>query len=266
MAAFDDAVVLTVQNDGFTWTVPDGWQQGRGAWGGLVVAACVRAVEELETAERPVRAITVQMSGPVLVGEQHLDVRQVRRGSAMTTWNVDIADASGMTNVHASVITGAPRDVDGAAQARWGRARMGARPEWADVPAVEVGPPTGPAFGPHLDFRPIAGIPGSGGEASTRGWVGFRDGAPWTAARALGIVDAWWPGALVASDRIRPLATVMFAATLLVDPRDLGATALLYYEADLTGTHDGFTSEIRRLWSPEGHLIVENLQSIVVIA
>ena len=29
----------------FTWAIPDGWQQGKGAFGGLVAGAAVRAAE-----------------------------------------------------------------------------------------------------------------------------------------------------------------------------------------------------------------------------
>jgi hypothetical protein len=96
--------------------------------------------------------------------------------------------------------------------------------------------------------------------------VSFADGKAWTRARILGLIDAWWPGALVASDRMRPLATVMFAATILVDPADLDSGQPLFYEGELTAGSQGFTSEVRRLWSPDGHLVAENLQSIVVIA
>lgn len=265
MGDFDAALGIRPIDDGLVWSVPDGWQQGRGAWGGLVVAACVAAVELRESPDRPVRAVTVQMAGPVLVGEQRLQVAEVRRGSAMTTWNVDIVDGGGATVVHASIICGAPRDVDAEALATWGLARMGDQPAWTDVPEIPVGPPQGPDFGPHMSFRPLAGIPGSAGKARTRGWISFTDGRPWTAGRALGIVDAWWPGALVASHGMRPLATVMFAATLVLDPCELD-TQPLFYEGELTAGHDGFTSELRRLWTPDGRLVVENLQSIVIIA
>jgi hypothetical protein len=40
----------------------------------------------------------------------------------------------------------------------------------------------------------------------------------------------------------------------------------LFYEGELTAGSEGFTSEVRRLWSPDGRLVAENLQSIVVIA
>ena len=265
MGDFNAALGIREIGGELVWTVPDGWQQGRGAWGGLVVAACVTAVELRESPERPVRAVTVQMAGPVLVGDQRLVVAEVRRGSAMTTWNVDIVDATGATVVHASIICGARREIDVEALATWGLARMGDQPPWTGVPEVPVGPPRGPDFGPHMSFRPLEGIPGSAGPARTRGWISFTDGQPWSAGRVLGIVDAWWPGALVASDGMRPLATVMFAATLVVDPRELDAQPL-FYEGELTAAHDGFTSEIRRLWTADGRLVVENLQSIVIIA
>lgn len=263
---FDDALRIQDSEGSLTWSVPDGWQQGRGAWGGLVVAACVTAVQMRESASRPVRAITVQMAGPVMVGDQRIVVTEVRRGSAMTTWNVDIIDDRGAAAVHASVICGAPRDMDVDRTSEWGCARMGDAPPWSAVPEIPVEPPMGPDFGPHVVFRPLVGRPGSAEEARTRGWVAYADGKPWSPARVLGLIDAWWPGALVASDRMRPLATVMFAATLLVDPGQLDVGQPLYYEGELTAGADGFTSELRRLWSPDGRLVVENLQSIVVIA
>ena len=40
------ATAMHQQTEGaFTWQVPDGWQQGRGAWGGRVAAGVARAVE-----------------------------------------------------------------------------------------------------------------------------------------------------------------------------------------------------------------------------
>ena len=36
-------------------------------------------------------------------------------------------------------------------------------------------------------------------------------------------------------------------------------------ESAVTSAYQGFTSEIRRLWSVDGRVLVENLQSIVVV-
>jgi hypothetical protein len=50
-----------------------------------------------------------------------------------------------------------------------------------------------------------------------------------------------------------------------VDPATLRTDQPLAYEAWVSATDDGFTSETRRLWSPDGRLVVENHQAIVVI-
>ena len=43
---FTDACRIDETEPGvFSWDVPAGWLQGRGAWGGLVIAASVNAVE-----------------------------------------------------------------------------------------------------------------------------------------------------------------------------------------------------------------------------
>ena len=57
MSEFNTAVRLDPEGpvgpDGtqtWQWNVPDGWQQGRGAWGGLVSGALVQAIEATASA------------------------------------------------------------------------------------------------------------------------------------------------------------------------------------------------------------------------
>jgi hypothetical protein len=87
----------------------------------------------------------------------------------------------------------------------------------------------------------------------------------WTAGLVLGLVDAWWPASYVAMSALRPMATVSFSAHLLVDPATLDVEQPLAFESWVSAMEHGFTSETRRLWSPDGRLVVENHQSIVVI-
>ena len=62
------------------------------------------------------------------------------------------------------------------------------------------------------------------------------------------------------------MATVSFGAHLLIDPTNISPAEPLLHEAFVTCAEDGFTSELRRLWTPDGRLVVENHQSIVVVA
>lgn len=256
------------------WPVPDAWQQGRGAWGGLVVGATIRALAMRSgEPDRAVRTLSSHMFGPVPTGDSTIDLALVRRGAAMSTWSVTITDPTGARCAESIVITGEPRG-EGLPFGEWGTASMPDAPDWRSVPAVPVAPPIGPVFGPHLEFRPIAGLPFSGAQARALGWARFAehvtdDGTlgrtAWTAEELLAIVDGWWPAGYVRLTAPRPMATVSFSAHLLVDPSTVPLADPVLMESSVTSAHEGFTSELRRLWSVDGRVLVENLQSIVVV-
>jgi hypothetical protein len=256
--------------ESFTWQVPDGWLQGRGAWGGLVVAAHVNAAEAVQHSvddSRRVRNIAAHLFGPLPSGPAQVQVNCLRAGSAMTTWQVSIVGSDGELASQAVVITGTSRPVN--ADETWGVASMPILPPWSQLPLAPVRPPIGPEFGAHFAYRPASGIPGEQKPPQASGWIGpAEEGEPlpeWTAATTLGIVDAWWPASYVTMPSVRPMGTVSFSAHLLVDPATLDPGAPLAYEAWVSRSDEGFTSETRRLWSPDGRLVVENHQSIVVI-
>lgn len=254
-----------------SWEVPDQWQQGRGAWGGLVIGALVKAVELQESADggtaRRIRTISSQIFAPVPAGVSTISVSCLRRGSGMTTWQALVTGPAGEPMAQAVVIAARPRAVDLAESERgWGQARVPEIGTWQDVPAVAVEPPLGPVFSQHLEYRPRLGIPLSGEAARAEGWIAIPGLAAWQPHLLLGIVDAWWPATYTALTRPRPMATVAFGAHLLMDPEDLSPDEPLLHEAIVTCAEDGFTSELRRLWTSAGQLVVENHQSIVVVA
>lgn len=251
----------------FGWQVPDGWQQGKGAWGGLVVGACVNAVSACEPdADRRVRTISAHLYAPAPVGPARLRVRLIRRGSSMSTWAAELLDDSQSAIAEAVVITGSPRamDVNEGLGAR-GASRRPRADDWRACDVVPVRPPLGPVFAENLEFRVVRGLPFSQEESGILGWIRFPDQGPWTAAALLGIVDGFWPAVLPLLPGMRPMATVAFSAHLLVDPDSLPAGEPLLYESFMGAAHEGFTTETRRLWSDDGRLVVENLQSVVII-
>ena len=80
---FDQATAVSeIAADVFEWVVPDGWQQGRGAWGGLPIGALIKCViaaqsgggfgAELNDDQRLVRSLNCQIYAPVLVGAQRV--------------------------------------------------------------------------------------------------------------------------------------------------------------------------------------------------
>jgi len=109
---FTDACRINETEPGaFSWDVPAGWLQGRGAWGGLVIAASVNAVEvtQQQSADRRVRSVTAHMFGPLPAGTARIDVAPLRVGSAMTTWKASVTGSDGSAAAHSVIITGTPR-------------------------------------------------------------------------------------------------------------------------------------------------------------
>ncbi len=75
-----------VAPDLFHADVTDGWQQGRGAFGGVVLGNLVRAAVAFEAQEdRVLRALTAEICGPVLPGENPIRVERYRAGTGMST-------------------------------------------------------------------------------------------------------------------------------------------------------------------------------------
>lgn len=265
---FSDATSLVSVGDGrFDWDVPDGWQQGRGAWGGLVAGAVTRAVQQCEPdPNRTVRTLSLHLAAPLTVGRAAVWVEPRRVGSGMSTWGVTVGDSTGGPCAHAVLITGLPRapELD-VAEAGWGTALAPELPAWQRIPETPTHGPGWPRFMRHLEFRVISGPPLSGGAAESSGYVRFAGQAEWDAGQLLSVVDAWYPSALTVLDAVRPLATVTFAAHLLVSPSTVPAGEPLGFTSSMSAAHEGFTTESRRIWAPDGRLVVENHQAIVVI-
>ena len=263
------ATAMHQQTEGaFTWQVPDGWQQGRGAWGGLVAAGVARAVELSETSsERSLRTLSLHLPAPLPVGAASVRVVPLRVGSGLSTWTVSVHDSGGRACAHAVALTGRDRVPDLAArEGSWPTAQPPSIPPWTDVSVLPSGLPGMPTFLQHLQMRPVQGLPLQGGQVRCLGYVRLADQGAWDLRHLVAVVDAWWPTALTALPTMRPLATVSYAAHVMVDPSTIPAEQPLVYEATMTAAQGGFTTETRRLWTLDGRLAVENLQSIVVIA
>jgi hypothetical protein len=244
--------------------VPDGWQQGRGAWGGLVIAAIVRAASQAEASAgfplRPVRSVSAQIVAPVVVGEALVSVTEVRRGSATATWMVGITSESA-TAVHATVVFADDRRGEAIPHRPPGSPNV---PSWKDIPPVDIGPPLGPPFLQHLRMRPVSGLPYTGSTDDIVVWLSYPEGRL-DAAAMLALVDGPWPIPLVRITEARPMATLSFMATALIDPADLDGGQPLLFRSELLGERAGYATERRQLWTPDGRLAVENLQLITII-
>jgi hypothetical protein len=251
----------------FRWTVPSGWEQGRGAWGGLVAVGVVRAVAACEpAARRSLRSLSLHLAGPLRSGAADVQVEALRQGTGMSTWSAVVRDERAAVCAHAVAISGSQRADDlEDVEASWGTAAAPALPPWRDVPALPTGTPLFPVFTQHVEMRAVEGIPGAQAPGRTTGNVRFTDQGTWDEAQLYAIVDAWYPTALVVLPAIRPIATVAYAAHLLIDPSSIPGGQPLVHESFMVKAAEGYTTEVRRLWTVDGRLAIDNHQSIVVI-
>lgn len=251
------------------WTVAPGWAQGRGAWGGLVIAALLRSAETLicEPTQQ-LRAVTGQFLAPIPVGTIDVPARVLRVGSATTGVRVDAVDESGTVLATLTGVWGVDRAPDVSPDyPTWGDLACPVADPWESVPVVGIGPPIGPEFGDRLTFRPISGYPGQG-VASTLGWVGLPDAEPayrFDAAGLVGLVDAWWPGAIAMVGVGHPMGTISFSAQVVCDPNSISGAEPVLHEGFVTRAKSGFSSEVRRLWSADGQLLIDSVQSVAII-
>jgi hypothetical protein len=250
------------QGDRFLLEVPDGWQQGRGAFGGVTLGAMARAATAIAPAGRPLRALDAQLLAPVLPGEIELRVTPLREGHAVSTLRVEARQGGEAGEVvgHAVAVCAAGRPT----APRGARLTPPAPPPWRDDPPLVMPAPPAPVFTRHLEYRsrsyPFAGLAGR----PVEGWVRPRASA---ARRDAGFIaalaDAWWPVAVVEMTAPRPIATVTFGLQLFVD--EVAGDAPLYHRAVTAAAVDGYVTEFRELWTEDGELVSLNQQVIAIL-
>ncbi len=245
----------------FQVEVPDGWQQGRGAFGGLVLGVLTDAMEQSRgDASWAARALNGEIMGPVLAGPAQIDVEVLRRGTGIETLSARLSQ-NGELLARASVAFGKSRVMD--------RERLSVQapkpPHWETVEVAPVAPPFGPHFAQHFEFRPTSGLPFSGSKSAvTSGFIRPKEATRGPRAPELvACLDAWWPVLLNSEELPRPMGTLTSTVELCGEgPVDFRVP--LFHRATEVISHAGFSVELRELWAGE-KLIALNQQMFVIV-
>lgn len=237
--------------------VPDGWQQGRGAFGGLGIGIAIRAMEA-EESERPLRALTAELPGPLMPGEAEVDVEVLRRGSGMTTLEAHVVQ-EGETKLRAS-------GVFGRARVEHALAESVEVPDWSAVTPMPSGA-MGPPFSRYFEYRVTGPLPFTGGpEPIVEGFTRpVEKAAHWGAAEVAAMADAYWPALFSTMTTFRPMATVTYTLQLAAKAHALDPGAPLYFRSRVLAAEGGFVSELRELFDASGARVAINPQTFVVI-
>ena len=263
-APFDELTQITpVDSHLYAAQVPDHWQQGRGAFGGLVVAYLVRALEASNPAPgQRLRSITAELCGPTQPGPAELRTEVLRQGSGTAVLAVRLLQG-GEVQAHATAVFGRDRTTD--------RDGCDLRPPvqaaWQDLPLSPVGPPHGPVFAQFFAFRTLDALPFVGAPArATLGWIAPRHPGPVVdCAYVAACADAWWPVLFTGAGSARPMATIAFTLQFLGDLSRLSSAIPLQFVAQSIAVAQGHAVEFRELWSEDGQLVALNQQTIAVI-
>lgn len=238
--------------------VPDTWQQGRGAFGGFVTGAMVRALEA-SAPDRPLRSLTAELCGPLVTGEAAVEMTVLRTGSSVTSTAIRLVQ-EGEVQAHGVGVLGKERTRERDAVYE----RPPALPPWKDVAPAPTGG-FGPSFAQHFEMRVVRGFPFAGEpEPVIEGYVRpLRPGVLRDAAFLAANIDCYWPTLFVKERAPRPMATIAF--TFQPFPFAGDPDAPLAYRARLVAAHAGYCVELRELWSSEGELLALNQQTFVII-
>ncbi|MEO0603282.1 MAG: thioesterase family protein, partial [Myxococcota bacterium] len=256
-SSFDDATrVEQVGETLFRADIPDGWQQGRGAFGGLVVGLCLRALDAVrEDPSRRLRTASAQIPSPVRVGETLLEVTPLRRGSGVDAMEVHLRQ-DGEVRARATGIFGRPRSDD-----------VVDLPTPPDLPPVTEPLPMPPQFAAHFEMRNTGPLPfGGGPEGLVEGWVKPR--LPFVAMGAPEIAclcDVYWPAVFAQLTGFRPAATLGFMLQTTPEAFGRAPDEIFFFRSRQLHAADGFSHELRELWSDDGKLLALNNQTFAII-
>jgi hypothetical protein len=260
---FEEATAIVAASRGrYRAVVPDGWQQGKGAFGGVVIGILTRAILAFEAdPSRRLRSLTANLCAPALVGPADVSVVMLRRGASMSFVDARLTQ-NGEVVAHASAAVAGARPVTPPAL----RTPSPPRIPWNDVEPLPPRLPFVPVFTHHFEYRSTGPLPiGGATEAVTEGWIRAAH-APSIVDEAVivGLLDAWWPTTRSVEEVQRPVATAGYTMQLLVDPRELSPEEPLFYRGRGVASADNYFVEMRELWSGD-RVVAMNQQTFAVL-
>lgn len=253
----------------FVLQVPDGWQQDRGAYGGLTLGALARAVIDCAAEpERALRSLTGVLTAPVQTGLAEIEVQLLRRGSAVSTYTAALRQGGPEVLAHVTVVLGRTRPPGAGLSDHRFQPQAPERPAFESLPTLPIRPPFGPPFAQHFEYRSAQPPPflGLSPEPVCGGWLRPRTPpAVLEAPELIALADVWWPAIYAMESAPRPGGTVSFTAEVFPPQRPLDKARPFYHSARAHSAGDGFILEHRDLWSEDGQLLVHNPQTFALI-
>ena len=252
---------LEIQGDTYRVAIPEGWRQGRTAYGGLTAGLSLIAAQRRFPDLPPFRSATINFIGPV-TGDPVFASRKLRQGrnvtSVETEGTVDGKVVSTCTFIFAAERPSAVT-VDYPAPAA-------PRPESCEPFTPPAAKGLVPAFFNRFDTRLIAGArPMSGAdEGYIRTWSRHEDAASREGmASLLTLGDVLPPSAAPLFKAFGPVSSVNWIFTVLADEPKT-EEGWWQVETRLTAAIGGYSTQVMRIWNTDGQLVAEGMQCVAI--
>ncbi len=252
---------MTPQEDGFAAPLTTNWKQGRTAFGGLTAALLLEAARRSVPDLPPLRSALIDFTGPV-TEPGVFTAGLLRRGRNITTVEAHArigAQVVGTGNFSFSSARDSAIRVDRPAPAA---------PAPEDTPQMipDFAKPMAPGFHQNFDIRLIEGaMPGMGATRGyLRGWARHRDPASRDGVVSqLCIGDILPPAVFPLFPQMGPNSSVKW----IFNRTDTDLTTedgWWQVESEVTAAGDGYSSQTMRMWSSDGRLVADGMQSVIV--
>lgn len=269
---FREATHVERVGDGcYQASLPDQWQQGRGAFGGLVFGTLLRAARAFEDDDtRLLRTFACDVAGPVLPGSAELQVRALRRGKSQTNLRVELYQGGAVQASALCTLSSArPLAEDTEVRPRTPPPPEAARTDWRSVePLPNLRVIGGPVFAQHYEYRNVGPLPWTGSaEPENAGFVRERAGSgPLDVPAICALLDAYWPAMFAIATRPGGMlsTTASFAAQFMHPEVELAADEPLFFRGRSIHQSHGFNLEFRELWAGD-KLVALNQQTFVIL-
>lgn len=246
---------LTPAGQGWRTTIPESWQQGRTAYGGLSTALALHVAMQVEPDLPPLRSMQIAFIGP-LAGEVTITAQLLRRGRNAAFVQADVTGAAGLglraTFVFMAAIASKLAYSQGSAPA---------------FPPPEPGAKTylGMAAVSFTQNFELVDQRDGLQPAEWLRWVRLRQRSGLDpAVEFAAIADCLPPAALKLVGGFAPLSSMTWLVNLLRPPATRDGWFLLRANADHAA--HGSSSQHMQIWNTDGAQLAEHLQSIAIFA
>ncbi|MCK6261678.1 thioesterase family protein [Vibrio sp. ZSDE26] len=248
-----------------TMTFPDNWTQGRTAFGGISAALLYTAIKTKVADNRPLRSLTTNFVGPLIVDMPFsFEIEVLREGK-----NASQLTGRIIQNNEVAVIQQASFGIERFSEVEVGNSISHELKSPELLPQVPVIPSVTPNFIANMDLAIDDGaMPYSGTQQShLNGWMRFKHPPEKiTDAHLICLIDAWPPAVLQMMKQPSPASTMMWNLEFIHPHKPVEPTDWFAYKAITRQAANGYAHLEADIWNDEGDLIAISRQSVAVFS